>query len=240
MPQVLTTNALIMCPHGGVGTTTPSDPKWTVNGGFVLLEGDTGVLACLFVQAPCSTYTLKSMGLNATTIDGRKVILVTDFNQSVTGLPLTMTEFHQVYDNSTPAPIPTGQSAPPLPGPLADAIKPEIVAVPPALGFSVTTQMPTSLVVTFTLVSDYPMQWILTLLNPKLIPPNVDLTQATSAGLVITPSGGEWSTPSLTVTVTMDALFMNALGPGEYHLFMTGVNQRGLSGFAEVVLTVTP
>ena len=46
MPQVLTTNAVIVCPHGGLGTSLPTDPKWSVNGGIVLLEGDTGTLAC--------------------------------------------------------------------------------------------------------------------------------------------------------------------------------------------------
>ena len=44
MPQVLTTNALILCPHMGLGTSIPSDPKWSVNGGFVLLENDVGTL----------------------------------------------------------------------------------------------------------------------------------------------------------------------------------------------------
>ena len=62
------------------------------------------------------------MGLNATQIDGRKVILVTDFNQTLTGLPLLMTESHQTFDESTPAAIPTGQPAPPLSPEMADLV----------------------------------------------------------------------------------------------------------------------
>ena len=43
MPKVLTTNAQILCPHGGIGASIPSDPKWTINGGIVLLDNDRGV-----------------------------------------------------------------------------------------------------------------------------------------------------------------------------------------------------
>jgi hypothetical protein len=32
---------------------------------------------------------------------------------------------------------------------------------------------------------------------------------------------------------------MAALTPGKHHLYMTGVSKRGLSGYAEAVLTVT-
>ena len=70
------------------------------------------------------------MGLNASQIDGQKVILVTDFNQSFTGLPLTMAETHTTIDNSTPAPIPAGQPAPPLSPALADVVKPRGDGVP--------------------------------------------------------------------------------------------------------------
>src|SRR5215204_4671542 len=140
MPQVLTTNAIITCPHGGLGTTTPTDPKWTVNGGFVVLENDPGVLACPFIY-PCVGYQLKSMGLNATQIDGRKVILATDFNQSITGLPLLMVETHQTFDDSTPGPIPAGGTAPPLSPALADAITPVVTVAPPVLAFNSTTSI---------------------------------------------------------------------------------------------------
>src|SRR5438876_10116778 len=123
MPQVLTTHAIITCPHGGVGTTVPSAPLWTVNGGNVLVEGDVGVLSCLFPY-PCGGYRLQSMGLNASRIQGRKVILVTDFNKSFTGLPLAITETHTTLDGGTPAPIPAGAPAPPPTLEMADRIKP--------------------------------------------------------------------------------------------------------------------
>src|SRR5712691_5955792 len=124
MPQVLTTNGLIFCPHGGKGISTPLHPKWQINGGTVLVEGDTGILLCPFLLCPCVGYTLKSMGLNATEIDGQKVILVTDFNESKTGLPLVMADFHQTFDQSTPAPVPAGQAAPPPSAAMADFVTP--------------------------------------------------------------------------------------------------------------------
>ena len=40
MPQILTTNAMILCPHGGTGSTVPTIPKWPINGGYVAVEGD--------------------------------------------------------------------------------------------------------------------------------------------------------------------------------------------------------
>src|SRR3954447_10742934 len=98
MPQILTTSARILCPHGGEGATT-SGTKWRIGSGFVSVENDVGVLSCRF-DPPCVGYRLTSMGLNASQIDGRKVILVTDFNQTSTGLPLLITETHQVLDNS--------------------------------------------------------------------------------------------------------------------------------------------
>src|SRR5204863_7406855 len=96
-----------------------------INSGIVLLDNDTDTLSCP-VLPPCVGYHLKSMGLNATVIDGRKVILDTDFNQTHTGLPLRITEFHQTIDNSTPAPIPNGQRPGPLPPELTDTVKPVV------------------------------------------------------------------------------------------------------------------
>jgi hypothetical protein len=238
VPQVLTTNATILCPHLGKGTTVPSNPIWSVNGGFVLLEGDVGTLACPFLLNPCVGYTLQSMGLNATTIAGRKVILVSDFNQSITGLPLMMIETHTTLDNSTPAPIPAGQPAPPLSPALADVTRPVVVAAPPALAFTTPPPAPPTVVATYTLTSPFPMQWNLTLLN-ETPPSHVDVTNGVPPGLIVAPAGGSWSSPTLVVSITMTALYMAALGPGLHHFYMTGVNQRGLSSFAEVVLTVT-
>ena len=54
MPQVLTTNAKIVCPHLGVGTTLNSSIDWSVNGGYVARDGDTGTLSCVFIP-PCAS-----------------------------------------------------------------------------------------------------------------------------------------------------------------------------------------
>src|SRR5260370_888964 len=160
MPRILTTNAKIFCPHIGLGTSVPTDPKWTINNGIVLLENDTGVLACPFIPYPCIGYQLKSMGLNATEVDGRKVILETDFNQTLTGLPLIIQEFHQTFDNSTVAPLPPGQTSQSLPPELIDLVQPIVTGVPSMLAFNSTTMQPLLLITTFTLFSDHPLQWI--------------------------------------------------------------------------------
>ncbi|MFN7931269.1 MAG: hypothetical protein U0Y68_25735 [Blastocatellia bacterium] len=238
MPQVLTTNALIVCPHGGVGTSVPSDPKWFVQGGAVLLENDTGTLACPFLPLPCVGYQLRSMGLNASQVSGRRVILVSDFNQSFTGLPLTMTEFHTMLDDSTPAPVPLGQDAPPLSPEMADTAKPTVAAVPPVGAFNSTTMQPATLPITFTLGSTHPLRWQLTLINEPLAS-HVDVTNGIPPGLVVAPAGGGWNSAVLVVTVTLTALFMAALGIGLHHLFMTGISQRGLSAYAKFDLTVS-
>ena len=236
MPLVLTTNALILCPHGGVGTTHPLSPKWTVNGGFVAADGDPGTLTCIFIP-PCVGYTLQSMGLNATTIDGRNAILVTDFNQSFTGLPLTMQDFHQTIDASTPAPIPTGQGAPPPSPALADLFSPVVVAVPPSVPFSITTT-PTPVLFNFTLTSEHPLKWILTLINETL-GTHIDLTNG-AVGATVTPSGGSWNSPTQNITVTLTPAFVAAQTPGITQLFLTGVSKRGLSGYSIGTINITP
>jgi hypothetical protein len=234
MPLVLTTNALITCPHGGVGTTIPLSPKWTVNGGFVTADGDSGTLTCVFIP-PCVGYTLKSMGLNATTIDGKNAMLVTDFVQSISGVPLQIQDFHTTSDDSTPAPIPSGQSAPPPTPALADLAAPVAVAAPPTMPFSLSAPAPVAF--TFTLTSDHPLRWILTLLD---IPNNMhmDLTNG-APGAVVTPSGGSWTEPELTVAVTLSPPFVGALGIGTSQLYLTGISQRGVSGSAIGYIEVT-
>jgi hypothetical protein len=242
MPKVLTTNASIKCPHTGVGTSIPTDPKWTINGGTVLLENDKGILSCPFIPLPCAGYQLKSMGLNATQVDSRKVILDTDFNQTFTGLPLIIQEFHQTIDNSTPAPIPPGQKAPPLPPGLADIVTPVVTGTPAALGFSSITPPPVPLIITFTLISDHPREWVLTLISvPKTSPAShQNITNGLPLlGLVVAPAGGSWNASTPPVIVTLTPPYLATLGPGDYRFFMTGVSQRGLSGHIEVVLTVS-
>jgi hypothetical protein len=237
MPQVLTTNATIMCPHGGLGSTVPAIPKWQINDGYVAVEGDTGTLSCPFVLFPCTGYQLRSMGLNASEIDGRKVILVTDFNQSVTGLPLVMTEFHQTFDESTPAPIPAGQPAPPPSDEMADLSKPVVTPPLQIFPFSISTT-PVPVVATFNLVTDHPLQWMLTLINTTL-KYHQDLT-AGAPGATVVPANGQWNTPSLTVTVTLTPAFVAALTVGTHHLFLTAISRRGLSERAEAQIGVSP
>lgn len=236
MPQLLTTNAIITCPHGGLGTTIPTAPKWQINGGFVCAEGDTGTLACPFLVYPCVGYTLKSMGLNATTIDQRKAMLVTDFNQSVTGLPLLMVESHPVLDQSIPASIPPGQTAPPLSPELADLVAPVVVA-PPA-PFPYVIHAPAPVVITFNLATDHPLKWILTLINDT---PGgkFDLTNGIPGSVTVAPPGGTWSSPSTTVTVTFTPPFLGGLGIGTKSLFLTGVSRRGLSGHDKATIVVS-
>src|SRR5262245_27221296 len=148
MPKVLTTTATILWPHGGKGTTTPTTPYVDAQGGIVTTEGDLGVLSCVFI-VPCVGYTLKSMGLNASTIAGKKVILSTDFQQSQTGLPLTITETTSLIDDSTPAPLPAGASSAPLAPELLDVAPPVVAAVPPTVPFVTTTMLPPTAAVTF-------------------------------------------------------------------------------------------
>jgi len=240
MPRVLTTNAQIRCPHGGLGTTTPSLPYWTVNGGFVLVEGDSGVLACPLLLTPCVGYTLRSMGLNATRINGRKVILETDFNQSFTGLPLSMSDTHTTNDNSTVAGLPATGPAPPLPPPLLDLVPPVVTGQISSPTFSLSTMLPAPVTATFTISTAFPMQRLLTRYCTTIPGDHEDLTGGNPPGAVVTPSGGQWTTPSLTVTLTMTPPYLTSIKAGEHHFLMTGVSQRGLSGHAEVVLTVGP
>ena len=237
MPQVLTTNALILCPHGGKGTTIASDPKWQIIGGFVAVEGDTGVLACPYGPMPCAGYQLQSMGLNATQIDRRRVILVTDFNQSVTRLPLTMMDTHNVIDDSTPAPLAPGEPVPPLAPAMTDVTKPLVTCVPAALAFNSTTALPPNLTAAFTLSSAFPLKWMLTLIN-ETEKTSADLTDGLPPAFNVQPFGGAWSLPTQTITLNMTLAFLASLAPGLHRFFMTGVSQRGLTGFAEMILTV--
>jgi hypothetical protein len=178
------------------------------------------------------------MGLNSTRIGDRRVILVTDFNQTQTGLPLIMTETHTTIDDSTLAPIPAGQAAPPLPPELTDLVPPVVTAVSPTLAFNSTTMQPVTAAATFTLSSPHPLNWILTLIHGT-VPRNTDVTNGLSTGLAVTPPGGSWTTPSLTVTMTLTAAFMASLTPGIHRFQMTGVNARGIWSAADMKLTVT-
>jgi hypothetical protein len=236
MPQVLTTLATITCPHAGPGTSLPSSNDGMVNGGVVLVEGDTGTLGCLF-PVPCTSYTLKSMGLNSTKISSKRVILVTDLNTSITGLPLTMIEHHKVLDDSTVAAIPAGQSAPPITPAMADMTPPVVTATPPAAVFNTTTQMPATIPITFTLATAFPMQWSLVWIS---VPDakSKDLTNG-MPGAMPAPPGGSWPSGALTVVLNLSLPFLSTLSPGLHYFYMTGASQRGLTGIAQCILTVS-
>lgn len=206
----------------------------------MLAEGDSGTLSCINI-VPCVGYTLKSMGLNSSFIGSRRVILVTDFNQSITGLPLQMIENHKMYDESSPAPVLAGQSAPPPSPAMIDFVPPIVSVAPPTISFSQMNQMPLSAVITFNLMSPNPLQWILTLINDAQVK-NQDLTNGMPPDVVVTPSGGAWNSPALTVVVTMTAAFLNSLAaPGQSpsHLYLTAVSKRGLSAKQSADITVT-
>lgn len=246
MPQVLTTNAIIQCPHGGIGTSIPTPPRLvTVNGGEVLLEGDTGVFTtppCVNIP-PCAGYVLMSMGLNATTIQGRRVMLVSDFVQSLTGFPLVKTELHVVKDNTLPGTPPaTGAELPPE---LGEDDQPSVSVLPPAAPFSIaafgTSGQPVSIPFTFSLSSEYPFRWMLWHVGPPVV--QLDVTAGLPASVEVLPSGaspdGMWSGTSAVVVVTVMGTYLATLAPGKHQFVLTGINKRGFSAFAEGVVTVS-
>ena len=233
----MTTLATVTCPHGGVGVSTPSLPIWSIEGGLALREGDQGVLSCPFLP-PCVGYTLRSMRLNASVLGGVPVILETDFNQTYTGLPLSIVEHNHAIDNSVPTPIPIGEAAPPLSPELLDTTPPTVVPVPPAGAFNVITQLPVTLPITFTLSSPFPLQWILTRVSEPPLATTSDLTNGDPTGAVVVPPGGAWGSSILVVTLTLSAAYLTALGAGIHHFYMTAVNQRGLSAWNQAIVTV--
>lgn len=258
MPQILTTNAIVNCPHGGVGTSMPVPPprQCTIQGGFVLLTGDTGLIPCPNI-VPCTSYLLTSMNLNSTRVDGRNVMLVTDFIQSVTGFPLKATETHFVFDKTPPpAPAapsggppqpagPSGTASPEVPPELQESDTPTVTVAPPELPFSIatfgTSGTPPMLVFTFTIHSEYPRRWTLFHISPPTT--YVDVTNGLPPGIVVAPAGGTWSSSqkTLTVMVTVTGLYASSLPPSLDHSFvMTAINHRGLSAFAEAKIKVTP
>jgi hypothetical protein len=243
MPRVLTSNATITCPHGGGGVSvpTPAPRGVTVAGAEILLDGDQGTLTrpvCTNVP-PCAGYRLTSMGLNATTVRGRKVMLVSDFVQSFTGFPLTVLETHVVNDKTLPGTPPaTGAETPPE---LGEDDKPTVQVVPPTLPFAkasfASTGQPAMLAFTFLLSSQYPLRWLLFHAGPPKV--TVDASNGVPGGVVVAPAGGSWPGSSLTVAVTITGAYLAALAPGAHSFVLTGVNRRGFSAFAEGRVTVT-
>ena len=246
MPKVITRNAIIQCPHSGIGQSMPSQTAVLVGGAPVLVDGDTGVIQnCLNVPpagVPCAGYVLRSMNLNAVTVGGHRALIDTDFEQSSTGYPLAIREFHQVEDLSLPVVVPPGRTFT-TPPELQDTDHPTVTALPPVLAFSriafSNTGTPSSLTITFTLSSQFPNQRRLTM----IVPPNSkDITSSAPLGLTVQPSGGSWTVSPITVTVTLTAIFMMTLPvlPAKVSFVMVGINRRGRSAFAETVLGVSP
>jgi hypothetical protein len=179
------------------------------------------------------------MGLNATKLRQRKVILVTDVQQTFTSLPITITENHKTFDDSTPAGLPTDGSAPTIAPELLDLVRPLVVALPTALGFSLTYQTPSPVPIVFTSFTAFPLQWSLRLVD-ETNGVSTDATNGLPTGLGVASSSGNWTAPNLTVTVTTTVAFLNSLGAGLFRLYLTAVSRRGLSGYATALITVTP
>jgi hypothetical protein len=97
---------------------------------------------------------------------------------------------------------------------------------------------PATLAASFTLSHPFPMQWVLTLISEPQAR-NQDLTDGLAPGLTVAPAGGNWTTPTLSVQLNFTAAYMASLGVGLTHFFMAGVTKRGLTNFAEIVLTVS-
>lgn len=248
MPQILTTNAILKCPHGGLGQSMPVPPprQCTIQGGSVLLHGDSGLIPCPNVVS-CASYLLNSMNLNSTRVDGRNVMLVTDFIQSVTGFPLTATEVHAVFDKTpppgaAPPPSPNGTAPPEVPPELREDDKPTVTVVPPQLPFSISTfstaGTPPTLLFTFTIHSEFPRRWTLFHISPPTT--FMDVTNGLPPGIVVAPAGGTWSTETLVITVTVTGLYASSLAPPFEHSFvLTAINHRGLPAFAEAKIAVS-
>jgi hypothetical protein len=120
---------------------------------------------------------------------------------------------------------------------MADLSKPVVTPALQTFPFSISTT-PAPVVATFNLTAAHPLRWVLTLINTTL-KRHRDLTNG-APGAAVVPANGQWSTPSLTVTVTLTPAFLAALTLGTHHLFLIAISRRGLSQHAEVILGVSP
>src|SRR5260370_8343381 len=106
-----------------------------------------------------------------------------------------MTKFPKVMDQSTPASIPAGQAAPPLSPELVDLVAPVVSGSPAPFPFKITPPpAPVPVVIPFSLTSDHPLKWVLTLIN-ETQEQHLDLTNGIPENVTVTPSGAQ-STPS--------------------------------------------
>src|SRR5256885_16926440 len=100
---------------------------------------------------------------------------------------------------------------------MADLVKPIVVAAPPSFPFKLPPPPPPApVLITFTLTAQHPSQWILTLIPVPPAPSTAqfDLTDGIPGAVTVVPSGGQWTTPGLTVTVTLLQPFVIGLGTG--------------------------
>jgi hypothetical protein len=246
MPKIWTTNAQVSCPHGGGGTSQATPPRHaTISGGEILLDGDQGVFdspPCLNTP-PCAGYALHSMGLNATSIRGRSVMLVSDFTETYTGFPVTVVESHVVDDKTLPGTPPASGAV--IPPEMQETDRPTVLCVPPTLPFSIatfgSTSQPATLPFSFSLSSQYPLQWMLWQVGPPAT--QLDVTAGIPGQVTVLPVGaapdGTWSSPSATVSVTITGTYAATLAPGNHQFALTAVNRRGFSAFDKGVLVVS-
>jgi len=243
MPRILTTNATIRCPHSGLGSSIPisQPPKYFIQGGAILLDGDQGMIIGCQNPVLCATYMLRSIQLNAVFVDDRQVMLVTDFVQSNTGFPLTLQETHPAFDNTTPTPLPIG-AEPEIPPELREDDQPQAVITPPQLAFSLggfsTSGQPLTLPYVFTLRSQFPRRWTLWQTGPPAI--SKEITNGMPPANTVVAPGGEWSRSPLTVSMTITGAYASSLSLGDHSFVLTAINHRGLWAMAEAKLTVTP
>ena len=234
MPRVLTTNAIITCPHGGVGRTVPTGPAFA-HGGNVSLDGDTGILSCVFIP-PCVGYNLQSLRLNSSYAMGRHVMLATDYVQSLTGFPLTIVETHMVFDNTPPPGMSFPASGPPPE--LREDDKPVAQVSPPVMTFSLQTQMPATMPFVFTAQSRYPRTWSIWHVGPPLV--KRDVTNGHPLGVTTAPPGGRWVSPQIVITMTITAAYAATLTAGDHTFVLSAANHRGLPAMAQAKLIISP
>jgi hypothetical protein len=98
MPPILTSNAVLMCPHGGQVTIVPKQQIVQVQGGFVLRATDlvgAPIVGCPLATPgtkPCTTVLAPLPGSFAPTVlVGGEPVLLETFTAMTDGVPPAMT-----------------------------------------------------------------------------------------------------------------------------------------------------
>jgi hypothetical protein len=97
---------------------------------------------------------------------------------------------------------------------------------------------PAAIPVVFALAHAFPLRWLLQWSN-MVTQQGMDMTSGT-VGLIVVPTGPDWSTPATTVTATLTTPFLASLTPGMHELQLTAVSRRGRFASAKFRLTVAP